>query len=457
MISVRDLGFSYEGERAPAFERVSATVEAGDLWTVYGPNGTGKSTLLRVLGGLAPRVYPGTVAGEGAVLGVELGGRAHGLAERVGYLTDNPWAHASGVSRSVEGELALALENRGLARDGAVQKARRVLERVGLLPLADRSPATLSGGESQALGIAAALVGEPPLLLFDQPDLHLDRDKVAAVRSLVAEERARGTAVVWATVDPDGAPPQPTLTWSAHGREEPEVVLPPLPFGPPRDRSGAVLAAFEDVSFSYREGAPVLDRFHLSIEGGSVTALSGPNGSGKTTAARLLLGLLEPDSGRVTLSGRPVSARRVSENARNVGLVFQNPSAQLFRRSVREELADGFSRSAHGVPGRKEAAIEGIATALGVAPFLDESPYDLPWSARRLVALGSILSLRPDTLVLDEPTAGLDSREREAVSRIVRSWADRGGAVLLITHDADWADARADVHRRMPAREEARP
>lgn len=192
----------------------------------------------------------------------------------------------------------------------------------------------------------------------------------------------------------------------------------------------------EGVSFTYPDGTRALDGIDLSIEPGERVAVTGPNGSGKSTLIRLWNGLLRPTAGRILVNGRPTEGRRVAELARIVGLTFQDPTRQLFRRTVRDEVAFG-ARNA-GLGGRD--LDDSVRTALREVGLLERAgtnPYDLGRSKRRLLTVACVLAMRPKVLVFDEPTNGLDTTEIATLARVIRDPLHPDDHVVVaISHDA---------------------
>jgi energy-coupling factor transport system ATP-binding protein len=191
----------------------------------------------------------------------------------------------------------------------------------------------------------------------------------------------------------------------------------------------------EGVSFGYPDGTRALDGIDLSIEAGERVAIAGPNGSGKSTLVRLWNGLLRPTAGRVLVDGRSTEGRHVADLARTVALVFQDPTRQLFQRTCRAEVAFG-ARNA-GLRGRAlDVAVDAALDAVGLADDAATTPYDLGASRRRLLAIAGVVAMATPVVVLDEPTIGLDTRERGLVAGRVARLATEGGTVVAISHDA---------------------
>lgn len=181
-------------------------------------------------------------------------------------------------------------------------------------------------------------------------------------------------------------------------------------------------------------GVRAVDGVDLRIGPGERVALVGQNGSGKTTLVRHLNGLLRPTEGRVLLDGRDAATLSVAQLARQVGLVFQDPDRQVFAGTVHEEVAFG-PRNLGLRGGELRAAIEGALEASSLTGDERTNPYDLGQSRRKLLALASVLAMRTDVLVLDEPTTGQDRRGVERVREVIRATAAAGRTVLAISHD----------------------
>ena len=204
---------------------------------------------------------------------------------------------------------------------------------------------------------------------------------------------------------------------------------------------------FDHVSFAYAHGAPVIDDLTVGIERGSTVALVGPNGSGKTTFARLLCALIAPDEGTLCIDGlrwRHAKRRQRKALRRSLGLVMQRPERQLFAATVRDDVAYGPRNQ-----GLDDAAVrERVQEALdlvGIADLADRDPFSLSGGQQRLAAIAGVLACRPRVLVMDEPTASLDETGVARVHAIMRTLHSQGVTILLITHDMRAAQQLADT------------
>lgn len=196
------------------------------------------------------------------------------------------------------------------------------------------------------------------------------------------------------------------------------------------------------VTFAYGRRT-ALDDVSFSLQPGERVALVGHNGAGKSTVMRLITGLLKPSAGTVLVGDWDTRERRAEELAHRVGSLFQHADQQLFARTVRDDVA--FGPRAIGVPaGDVTGRVTRALAALGLEAVSDEHPYDLPPPWRKLAAFAGALALEPSLLVLDEPTAGLDRLARRRVAAALAERAVQGAAVLVITHDLDFAAATLD-------------
>jgi energy-coupling factor transporter ATP-binding protein EcfA2 len=186
--------------------------------------------------------------------------------------------------------------------------------------------------------------------------------------------------------------------------------------------------------YRYPGGVTALDGISLEVGAGDVVGIAGSNGAGKTTMARLLNGLLRPTTGTVTVNGADTRLIPVHELARTVGLVFQHPRTQLFARTVAEELA--FGPTNLGLPAEEVAErVAQAADRFELGDVLARSSFELSGPRRRLVAIASVLAMRPRVLVLDEPTAGQDHRTAAFLAGLIGSLRDEGVGIVCVSHD----------------------
>jgi energy-coupling factor transporter ATP-binding protein EcfA2 len=422
LATVRALSYSYPGGHE-ALRECSVDVEPGEVVALLGPSGGGKSTLLRALAGLVPHFHGGRFAGRVEVAGLDTRRtRPAELAGTVATLFQDPEDQV--VFTRVAAEVAFGLENLGTPPAEIEPRAAEALDAVGAAHLLERPVAELSGGELQRVCLASVLALRPRLLLLDEPTSQLDPDGAAAA---IEHARSSGAAVVVSEQRPDrvlGACDRVLFLESGLIRDAEQLPQAWLPRGvhlPASEPSGPTVCRLEDVRFAY-DAVPVVEGAIVELGRGEIVALVGPNGSGKTTLAKLAAGLLEPDAGRVDLSGRAC-------------YLSQDPGRYLVRERADEEVA-------LAVGGDLERARQGL-TAVGLAGFEERHPRDLSSGERERLALAAVLVAEPDLLVLDEPTRGVDPKRKDELAALLRAQAP-ARATLVVTNDLVFASEVAD-------------
>ncbi|MFB7057223.1 energy-coupling factor ABC transporter ATP-binding protein [Streptomyces vinaceus] len=212
-----------------------------------------------------------------------------------------------------------------------------------------------------------------------------------------------------------------------------DPVTPSAP--PPAPASPAASLEVSGLAYAYPDGHQALFGVDLTVGQGERVALLGPNGAGKTTLVLHLNGILGGGVGTVTVAGLPVEKRNFAEVRRRVGIVFQDPDDQLFMPTVREDVA--FGPAAAGMRGAElETRVREALEQVGMAGFADRPPHHLSFGQRRRVAVATVLAMRPEILVLDEPSSNLDPASRRELADILRSL---DVTVLMVTHDLPYA------------------
>lgn len=199
----------------------------------------------------------------------------------------------------------------------------------------------------------------------------------------------------------------------------------------------------DDVTFAYAPGAPVLSDVTFHVPPGQVVAIVGRNGAGKSTLLRLLNGLYQPATGAIVVNGNATSDTPVHLLARFIGTVFQAPEQQIFNAKVVDEIA--FGPKQLGLTGKAlDERVGEVLQRIGLAGEAETHPLDIDASARRMVAIGSVLAMQPPVLLLDEAQRGLDKAAIDRLARIIADEKARGTTVLLVCHDMDFVARNAD-------------
>ncbi len=176
---------------------------------------------------------------------------------------------------------------------------------------------------------------------------------------------------------------------------------------------------------------------NLSIGKGDLIALVGPNGVGKTTLTKLILGILKPDSGDVLLDGKPVSDYKLAEVGRKIGYLFQNPGLQLFNATVEEELLFAYAIQ-NQVDETIRSRYRRVLKDLSLDHVVETSVFHLSQGEKQRLAIGTLLMNQPDFMILDEPTSGLDYDRKDALKDRLLDLHDKGMGLLIVTHDHEF-------------------
>lgn len=195
--------------------------------------------------------------------------------------------------------------------------------------------------------------------------------------------------------------------------------------------------SLNNVSFSYPNGFQAVQQVNMAFEKGESVAIIGQNGAGKTTTVKMMNGLLKPTSGQVIVDGWDTKDYTTAQISRKVGYVFQNPDDQIFHNDVYSEIEFGPKKLGLSKSVVKENVLRSAELA-GVTKFLDENPYNLPYSMRKFVTIASVLAMDSNIIILDEPTAGQDPRSLEIISNMIKTLNNEGKTVITITHDMEF-------------------
>ncbi|MCW3156903.1 ABC transporter ATP-binding protein [Micropruina sonneratiae] len=476
VISFDRVGVTYADAERPTLDDISFELPEGDLCLVIGATGTGKSTLLGAINGLVPHFTGGTLTGRVLVDGRDTAqNRPRDLADVVGYVGQDPLRGF--VTDTVEDEIAYGMEQLGIAPTAMRKRVEETLDLMGIADLRRRPLTELSGGQQQRVAIAAVLAAQPRILVLDEPTSALDptaaQDVLAAIGTLVhdvgltvvlAEHRLErvmqaADSVLWLRGDgsalhgPPGAvlaqstitPPLAALAREVGWAEVPLSVrlarrraqaqgLRPAAVSPATVPTEPVALSARGVEVRYGDLVAV-NGVDLELAEGTVTSLLGRNGAGKSSLLWALQGALSC-SGAIEVRGQDPRRLGAAEARRLVTLVPQTAVDLLYLPSVGAECAQADAES-DAEPGTAAA----LLAELGVDLPPERDPRDLSEGQRLALVLAIQLAARPPVLLLDEPTRGLDYRAKAELRRIVTDLAARGEAVLISTHDVEFAAA----------------
>jgi len=487
------------GEPIPVLKGVDLRVQKGEFLALMGPTGAGKTTLCLTLNGILPHLVGGTFRGQVVVAGMDTRDHGPGeMSRQVGLVFQDPESQlfnmtvedeiafgleSLGLSPSeMEERIAWALEvvrltvlrKRHPLQLSGGQKKRLAIATVlamrpqvlvldepvtGLDPLGRHEVLSVIEKLKREEEVTVVMVeqdaeavmawadhvvimeqGQPvlegsPRQVFSRVEALHDWGLAVPQMSELAHlfNRRQGTTFHFATEDEAcsafAGELQPNTQYPIPNTQPPTSNLQlPISF----EHSPAIQV--KDLSYRYNDGPAVLTEVNLSVEAGDFLAIVGQNGSGKTTLVKHFNGLLRPTRGRVLVLGQDTAGQSVGQLARKVGYLFQNPDHQIFAPTVWEEVA--FGPRNLGFSEREVADRTTEALALfGLEDQADTPPAVLGYGLRRQVTLAAVWAMRPQILVLDEPTAGLDWRSTRTLMEEVTNLNRQGHTIILVTHD----------------------
>jgi energy-coupling factor transporter ATPase len=489
IFELREVWFSYPGPQPiEALRRIDLQIDPGEYIAIIGSNGSGKSTLARLLNALLLPTR-GSVLVEG-VPTIDAT-RRHDIHRTAQMVFQRPDFQI--VATTVEEDVAFGPENFGMPEEELALAVRSALETVGMWEQRSRSPHTLSAGQKQRVAIAGALAVRPRVLILDEATSMLDPAGRAAVQEILRQLHGQGATIITITHEMDEAieasrvivlhegeialdgTPEAVFAQAGQlrrlaldvplladlalrlglraclGVEEFLAALGPPP-GDAISNSSRVhthrsngrldpIVRVQDLYHTYLRGTPLatdaLRGVDMEIGRGALMGLIGPTGSGKSTLMQHLNGLMRPQGGHVFVDGQDWAdpALNVKMARQKVGLLFQQPEDQLFERYVGDDVAFGprqMGLDRASVRQQVQAAMD--AVGLPFEAFKDRLTQSLSGGEQRRAALAGVLALRPQILVADEPTAGLDPQGRAQIIGIFRQLNQDGATMLIGSH-----------------------
>ena len=455
MISIDNVSFGY-GEAQETLSQVSTAIAPGECVLLCGASGCGKTTVTKLINGLIPAFTPGCrLEGRVEVDGLDPGTTPmYELARKVGSVFQNPKSQFFNLD--TDSELAFGLENEGRTPEEIRKRVSDTVDALHLQELQARNIFSLSGGQKQLLAFGSVYAMGPEIFVLDEPTANLDQDAIARLHDQIAGLKRQGRTVVIAEhrlyfltdlIDRvlylrDGVLER-TFTRKqffalTDGEREALGLRTLIPAGctlPAAAPAGAKEGlSVEGLTCAYRKEPPVFQALSFSARPEEVVAITGPNGVGKTTLSRCLCGLIREQAGQIALNGRPLNRKKRQKAA---FCVMQDVNHQLFSDSVWGECR----MSARDVP---DSTLKGVLDSLHLLPFRERHPMSLSGGQKQRLAVATALLSEKPILIFDEPTSGLDYARMVEVSGVIRSLAQQGRIVLVVTHDQEFLQRACD-------------
>lgn len=492
IIEFRNFGFKYTAQAEPTLYDINLAIKRGEKVLICGPSGCGKSTLAHCINGLIPASYSGEATGE-----LVIGGQSFKdldifkLSKVVGTVLQDSDAQFIGLT--VGEDIAFALENDRTPLDEMRRRVAEVSRQVGVDKLLHHAPYELSGGLKQRVSLAGVMVDDVDVLLFDEPlanldpatgkttiemideihertgktvviiehrledVLHRDMDRVILMGAgrIIADltpaqllssdlliksgirEPLYITALKYAGVEiKEDIEPQriETLKLSESDINKVHSWYHSVPVTPVVNDRPVILKA-ENIEFSYSNGHKALEGIDVEIREGEMMSIVGRNGAGKSTFSKVICGFEKQQKGILYLKGSDLAPLSIKERAGHIGYVMQNPNQMISKPMIREEVSLGLVLDNKLSKEEIDKRVDDTLRICGLYPFRSWPVSALSYGQKKRVTIASILSMNPEIIILDEPTAGQDYRHYTDIMEFLKELNEKGITIILITHD----------------------
>ena len=483
-ISFNQFTFQYDAQAEATLKDISFDIAKGEKVLILGPSGSGKSTLAQCLNGIIPNIHKGQAQGQVRIDGQDIFKQSiYDKSQLVSTVLQDPDGQFIGLT--VAEDLAFALENDCADQSEMKDKVALWAERLDLTSLLNHRPQDLSGGQKQRVSLAGVLIDESPILLFDEPLANLDPksgqetidliDKIhkeVGATTIIIEHRLED--VLYRPVDRillvnegellfNGSPDEllSSKLLLENGIREPlyvtvlrqlgfdtrsaqnlsqldaldlsDLALPARVLKDKKDSSSDSILKVEGLSVSYGDNPAIIEDMSFSLKKGERLAIVGKNGAGKSTLAKALCGFV-PSQGKLTYKGQDISQDSIAERSERIGFVLQNPNQMISQTMIFDEVALGLRL--RGIEEAEvEARVHDVLKTCGLYSFRKWPISALSFGQKKRVTIASILVLKPEIIILDEPTAGQDYKTYTDIMNFLDSLQKQGHTIVMITHD----------------------
>ena len=483
-ISFNQFTFQYDAQAEATLKDISFDIVKGEKVLILGPSGSGKSTLAQCLNGIIPNIHKGQAKGQVRIDGQDIFKQSiYDKSQLVSTVLQDPDGQFIGLT--VAEDLAFALENDCADHREKKDKVALWAERLDLTSLLNHRPQDLSGGQKQRVSLAGVLIDESPILLFDEPLANLDPksgqetidliDKIhkeVGATTIIIEHRLED--VLYRPVDRillvnegelifNGSPDEllSSTLLLENGIREPlyvtvlrqlgfdtrsaqnlsqldaldlsDLALPDRVLKDKKDSSSDSILKVEGLSVSYGDNPAIIEDLSFSLKKGERLAIVGKNGAGKSTLAKALCGFV-PSQGKLTYKGQDISQDSIAERSERIGFVLQNPNQMISQTMIFDEVALGLRL--RGIEETEvEERVHEVLKTCGLYSFRKWPISALSFGQKKRVTIASILVLKPEIIILDEPTAGQDYKTYTDIMNFLDSLQKQGHTIVMITHD----------------------
>ena len=453
MIEFQNVFFSYS-DGDSSIKNINFSIKSGECVVLCGKSGSGKSTILRTVSGLAPAFYEGNLKGKVEIdkqIPAEMASEER--AKLFGVVFQDP--RSQFFMNNVQDEICFAAENIGLPTSEIKQKLDEIVGLVGIEHLLSKNIDELSSGQKQKVAIASSLILHPKVLILDEPTSNLDADGVKVLIKIIKKIKDRGISIIISEhrLEPFKEVVNRFLyidkgmlreVWT---NEEFESLdnenLSKLGLRPKTinkksktEKSKNLILDIESLSFHYKKTNSGINDINLKLYKGEVVSLLGNNGAGKTTLCKVISGLLKENRGTIKYKGK-VANRNL--RGKFCYFVMQDADYQLYSDSVVGEISIGKKTTKK----LRQDMVDSLA-AFSLNELKDRHPASLSGGEKQRVILAAAYCSAADVYILDEPTSGMDGDGLHAIIKWVKLLSEKGKIVVIITHDLLLAQATSD-------------
>lgn len=492
MISFKNFSFKYNNVVDKALKNIDININKGEKVLIVGPSGSGKSTLSHCINGLIPFSYSGEIEGELIIDNIKPYEKSlSDVSKKVGTIMQDQDSQFIGLS--VGEDVAFNFENDAIPVKEMKVKVVNALELVNMVDFINHSPYELSGGQKQRVSLAGVLGNDAEILLFDEPLANLDPASGKEVMELVnsIHEKTNKTIIivehriedvleqafdkvividrgeVKAIGTPDDILKSDILSKS--GLREPLYVSAMKYANCNLDKINNLrdfnnldedskekiknwfnnesknlsmknnnkeekILEVMNLTFSHDKNKNTLENVSFHLNKGEILAVLGNNGAGKSTLCRVITGILKSKEGNIFLKDECIDSWSISKRCSSIGYVMQNPNQMISQHMIKDEIALGLKCRGYSKE-EIDTKVEEVLKICGLYPYRNWPVTALSYGQKKRVTIASILAINPDVIILDEPTAGQDHKHYTEFMEFIKTLANKGISIILITHD----------------------
>lgn len=498
IISFKNFSFKYDSLKFPSLKNINLDINAGEKILIAGPSGSGKSTLAHCINGLIPFTYKGTISGELYVNEIKPYEKSiYEVSTFVGTILQDQDGQFVGLT--VGEDVAFSYENNNIALDKMHEGVKDALNKVGMLPFIKETPYSLSGGEKQKVSIAGILTTDTNIMLFDEPlanldpvsakkaldiidSIHKNGDKTIIVvehriEDVLAHNYDKIVLIDSGEIIAVGSPDEILASnlLPKYGLREPLYVEVLKKCGVTinkddkisqinnsikykekllnefnkiesklKSTSRSTILSLDNISFRYYKDEPyTIKNVSFTINKGEILAILGNNGAGKSTLMQIICGINKLTEGNLILNGKNINKLSIKKRCESIGYVMQNPNHMITKDLIFDEVAFGLKNKGLDDTTVSIRVQETLKTC-GLYAYKRWPISALSYGQKKRVTIASVLVMKPEIIILDEPTAGQDHKNYVEFMNFLESLKNIGISIVIITHDMHIALEYAD-------------